>query len=1033
MPMPNMWDWEDPDRSAEPYYPTPIESEPGQQGSISELLEQIDRPKHALWGAVYNLTQPDSPMSTLEALQKGWNLETKYNLADVYGIPRQTSDMPWSQWLPLATAHFASDIVDNPAGWIPISKIAQGLGYVGKAIPLARDLVAAIEKLPEAYYSSRIAKALSSNLPDDLELTGGINTGDVMDAYRKLQRTMSPAEIQRHYTENVKPAWDAAVDELRKVLGRDPTGAEMMTAVEYGGGKKIPEGSIFPEWGGTVPEAFNKLYEAAKPLLDLKNTARARLQALADSVGAPPIKEIAGRDINYVPQMMEAAGGWRGSLRNWLLGKKGDVQYNPTHFDPSRQVYQWVDSEGKRVAIGRLGDPRTGVIEKLDEASGAPKYFKNIGTAAEPVAGEELIRRSASAAEKAELAPYREFRLDPIRNLLEGISQDISKGNYYQLLKELVDKNIIRPFSNVTEKVPAGLQNMANLRYVRGIRDVAKGMAEFPSLIQDIRTGEQLRNWVPLNLPGFEGFITHPAIRNFLENKFGAATDAFTRFRQGPLGSLLGDLNRFWVNTTLPLHPMYHAGNIGSNTGMQYLAGMRPWNIIQRNLEGAKLALGRGGDVLEGVSNKWLADQLMNRGMDVQGFFREAQRGLGDAGYGSHLSSLAEALQTPEAASKLGEIPSWLLGKGMEGLSKIAELGGKAQQAGYKFGNLIEQSQRSGLIIDMLKREHPNFARYAPEQKAKALDDVVAAANKAMVDYSRTPFEENLKLIFPFWNWSKGAAQVLANTAYNNTPRLVRFNAFLNNFFEPVSDRDREVLPDWQTQQSPAQAIFGSKSILDSAAGPGIALLGRWLPWGDVEQMATDPLSYGLGRVTPILKTPIELGFNWNSNLQRPIEPSNQVKGIEAITNPLKDVFLNTPRRLMGLPEQDYPYTLANRETFGTRLPSSFDYLISQAPGGRYINDARLWYNYVSSLMGREVDPNRPEQGHLGPVLLQYLTGAKAFPMKLEQAEQKRLQEFKEERSRLMYLYKQAVTADDEQAADFYAKRLENLTPKGQR
>jgi hypothetical protein len=24
-------------------------------------------------------------------------------------------------------------------------------------------------------------------------------------------------------------------------------------------------------------------------------------------------------------------------------------------------------------------------------------------------------------------------------------------------------------------------------------------------------------------------------------------------------------------------------------------------------------------------------------------------------------------------------------------------------------------------------------------------------------------------------------------------------------------------------------------------------------------------------------------------------------------------VFLNTPRRLMGLPEQDYPYTLANR------------------------------------------------------------------------------------------------------------------------
>jgi hypothetical protein len=83
--------------------------------------------------------------------------------------------------------------------------------------------------------------------------------------------------------------------------------------------------------------------------------------------------------------------------------------------------------------------------------------------------------------------------------------------------------------------------------------------------------------------------------------------------------------------------------------------------------------------------------------------------------------------------------------------------------------------------------------------------------------------------------------------------------------------------------------------------------------------------------------------------------------------------------------------------------------------------------------MGREVDPNRPEQGELGPVLLQYLTGAKAFPMKIEQAEQKRLQEFKEERSRLMYLYKQAIQADDEQAADFYIKRLENLTPKGQR
>jgi len=1045
--MANIWDEDYPtpvgqeEGDYRPTYPTPeqmLGSIPGERGYVSELFEQIDRPHHALWGALMAATgKTPQPMSVWEGAKKGFSLEDRYNLMDVLGVPRQSSEMPWSQWIPSATAHFIGDAVFNPVNLLP-------MGAIGRAATQIPKVGKYLARLPESYAKSSIGKATMMDLPAGITLEGTNVTSDAVNAlFDRLSREGSPRMIQEQ-AQKAQANLERAVRQAEKQLGRSITPEEITEAYERYGVRR-PGGTVLDEWGEQVPDAFQGIYEAIRPMGALKGQAREQLRAAQQNIGAPLSKMIDEEAQNYLAHQAAYPGGWYGSLRNWLGGRRGDIQYDARKFDPSRDIYLFEDAKGNRVSLGSVDDPRTRVIEervKAPDGKEVSRYFERLEG---DELGQELFKRQASLAEKAKEYNWYDWNFDPIDALTKGTIKDKRQQKYYELLGELINMDALKPSSQRMINNPLAFQNQKPVT-MRGVRDVDKASKEIPDLVREPnygavnpdltlpgmgtvdnllgRTGEfgvapgsvaveKMPGWRKLEaVPGFEGYYAPKALANVLENRFADVTSVGDMVRKSVPGQALQDLTRAWVNTTLPLHPKFHFANKLSDYGMQYAAGMSPLNMIQRNLEGRNIRLGRGQNEFAGMSNAELFNDLVDRGMMRQGFFQSAA----EKGYGSNLRQMAEHLGGNET------IPGKIAGK-------VADVGDKVKAAhewGYKKGNEWEFDDRAAMAMDWLRKQHPEFAKYAPEQKATILDEASRFANKALVDYSKAPFERNLTQVYPFWSWHKGSSALAGERLLNAPKRMSRMNALMNNAFEPLSDQERAFYDEWVTQQNPVKAALGIN--WDTDRGPGVGLLGRGLFTNDLEQFTKNPLMFAMGRINPNLRAPVDLLTGFDSSKFRQIDPEPGVYGPKGVINPILDKILNPIRRGLGLDEQEYPYSLAGRKTLGTTLPASFDYASTIMPMGTYLNELRGPYNYLSNkIFDTPIDPNRSEQGSLGALALQYLTGNKVYPMDVGKRTSQLIGEFDRERNFLVRKLNDAGARGDDDAIEFYQKRLENL------
>jgi len=519
--------------------------------------------------------------------------------------------------------------------------------------------------------------------------------------------------------------------------------------------------------------------------------------------------------------------------------------------------------------------------------------------------------------------------------------------------------------------------------------------------IEYLKPGELPGNskWAEVDIPrmaktasGQEGeavrIFAPPAIRNMLENMaakhfdpttpLGGLGDAMQHvFERTWPGQQISKMKNLFNAATLPLHPGWQVGNILSDTGLLMQGGQNPVQAILNRLGAINVARG-AGETLPGASNQWLKREL------------EA-RGTGANTWGGSLAGdmMEEARRSPA----FGGIP---------GLSQIGEAGHALTQGGYKFGQMVESNARTAAALGFLKKEFPDFATLSPGDKAVALDRAAEFARNSLVNYDVTPFEKQLQNIIPYLSWQKGIATRTGELALTQPQRLNRFGQTLDTFLEPLSEEDKQTADPWIRESMPISGAFGGK-LPESGGLPGMAMVGRGVPQGDLDRILGRPLDYAISSVNPLLKLlGYELPANRNTQKDQPMD---------TVADGFPGLLTNA---LTGK-----PYQLAGEKTLGMRLPAAYQTALSELPGGRYLNEL----NTLGRTAGAWEDPTKPEMTPTEAAIW-YLTGGKNFPFDQAKYLKNRQREYAQQKNAIKSQAKYFAGKGDEEATNAMLEAL---------
>jgi hypothetical protein len=174
----------------------------------------------------------------------------------------------------------------------------------------------------------------------------------------------------------------------------------------------------------------------------------------------------------------------------------------------------------------------------------------------------------------------------------------------------------------------------------------------------------------------------------------------------------------------------------------------------------------------------------------------------------------------------------------------------------------------------------------------------------------------------PFYAWTQGIGRRSYELAKTHPERLAALDRFQNTVFQTPNERENKVMAPWLKEQGPVTGAFGHDFGRDRQFR-NMMLLNRFLPQGNVQQLASNPLDFAVSSINPLLKGPIELLANKDTFKKGAID----------------DVAKGTLGGLTA-PITGNPYKLASQLKFGYNLPAAYNYILNQAPGGRYITEA---------------------------------------------------------------------------------------------
>lgn len=248
------------------------------------------------------------------------------------------------------------------------------------------------------------------------------------------------------------------------------------------------------------------------------------------------------------------------------------------------------------------------------------------------------------------------------------------------------------------------------------------------------------------------------------------------------------------------------------------------------------------------------------KGSDVPMYTEFRKQGLGSSG-----------LSAVEFARR-GQEPEDALRKTIERRSQFdGTLGGRlkaevknlknplnAFETSKDFGDFIDQTNRFALFKWFADKNKGNFVTEKELYEAAA-----KKVREVQFDYSNmTPFESEFATrAIPFYRWMRNNIPFQLKQFANDPRKYMAANKIRMNAQEAVG-LDEEELPDWMKDQ------FAVPVTGDGNKGKFVSLN---LPLGDLSKIS-NPLKMGVDSLSPLLKTPLEVGMNRNFFFDKPIE-----------------------------------------------------------------------------------------------------------------------------------------------------------------
>lgn len=162
--------------------------------------------------------------------------------------------------------------------------------------------------------------------------------------------------------------------------------------------------------------------------------------------------------------------------------------------------------------------------------------------------------------------------------------------------------------------------------------------------------------------------------------------------------------------------------------------------------------------------------------------------------------------------------------------------------------------------------------------KYKSMDELLDAAAEATRKWhpdgsDLTSFERNLKLVIPFYSWTRKAIPLVIESFLTHPGRVNAFNKASYNLAESMG-----VNPDSLSDPFPTDQMFPSY-LTDQAYGPQFKVANKYfgidpgIPTWDVldSTIAGNPLQNILGQMAPMVKAPFEVATGTNLGTGSPI------------------------------------------------------------------------------------------------------------------------------------------------------------------
>jgi len=946
-------------------------------------LGYLQRPSAALWEGVSQAIDEDPETTFMQGAWKGLTGKAHTQLSDVLGLPQTSAEDTWPTYLLKGGARFAVDLAGDPLTYLGPGLIRKvGIeGVIGggsKALAKALGYERELEKL--AGVPGKVSKKIAGS-PVGKWFYHEAPAGN--EAFDRMTQTI--ATESNIVLENTVRALNQ-VQNLRKqykAAGQEWGDDVIREALEH---PKSPQAKQVPK---DLLDAYDDLRRISLEQFGEENASRFAVQLAHKKA----VEETSA--VHYIPRIEKSGHGLHEMSYAPEMGQGVPRKGSPI------ELVRWVDDLEYAGGKGRLVDPDEmgPIITKASEGTrGAAKagikfdpqgeyfYYQNIWGEKIPVVGVRPSLMDIYDASKRRGSDFAErYLTNPELSLAGDIAAKRNRINFYNFAKWVSQNG-------------DGTKSWAKLAHY----DLGGKLVEEPGY-----------RALKISIPGLENQVFEKWVANRLENMFqlmvdpASATDVLTKFSKQffntKFGQYLKAYTQVWKRNQLALFPGFHVANAASNQTLIYLAGVRDPKLFKDAVE--VLFAGDGSSIIQGLSNAEVKQMLRRTGLYQTGMTEAGMEGGQDL-----IAQLGRATKfrfTEAGSKKLQKIG--VPEKYAEVFPEVAKNWEWLNDKGFWVGQQIENHGKTVIALDYLKKA----VRQGRPINQELFNEASMRAKKFMFDYGLlTPFEQQLKNVFPFLSWYRNIIgltlkQLGSATGISNLDKVGRIWDFT---FTPLAPEDQNIAPPYITGAAKGMPLFDwlRAGLGYPNKGDEVFETSRFNALGSLQQFLDRPKEGLLSNLGPIPRFLLEVPQGKSYFLDRPVDRT--AGGIAmGLINPL----------IGG------PYEKSYHKTLGFDAPAALDYLLtSYTPFSRHLStDETLLANWLYE------DPSRKPMGPAAKTMW-LLTGGKVQDFDRPRWRKRRAGEFQDELNYLKRVLRDAAQKGDTRRVEHYRKLLQQAARK---